>query len=101
MDLALTDEQAMIRDAAADVLAERSASADVRRALEQSAGRDDALGRAVRRTRLECACAPRGGRRAGACAVEQTVLMEQLGRRVACVPYFDRMPCGDRARWLR
>lgn len=43
MDLALTDEQAMIRDAAADVLAERSASADVRRALEQSAGRDDAL----------------------------------------------------------
>ncbi|MDS0795275.1 acyl-CoA dehydrogenase, partial [Burkholderia pseudomultivorans] len=43
MDLALTDEQAMIRDAAADVLAERSASADVRRAIGQSAGRDDAL----------------------------------------------------------
>lgn len=50
MDLALTDEQTMIRDAAADVLAERSASADVRRALEQSAGRDDTLWAALAAT---------------------------------------------------
>ncbi|WP_446901616.1 acyl-CoA dehydrogenase family protein [Burkholderia sp. YIM B11467] len=89
MDLALTDEQAMIRDAAADVLAERSASADVRRALEQSAGRDDALWAALAGelgwNALALAEAAGG---LGLGAVEQTVLMEQLGRRVACVPYF-------------
>ncbi|KVG28923.1 acyl-CoA dehydrogenase family protein [Burkholderia diffusa] len=89
MDLALTDEQAMIRDAAADVLAERSASADVRRALEQSAGRDDALWAALAgELGWNALSLPEaaGGMALG--AVEQTLLMEQLGRRVACVPYF-------------
>ncbi|WP_175886831.1 acyl-CoA dehydrogenase family protein [Burkholderia contaminans] len=89
MDLALTDEQAMIRDAAADVLAERSASADVRRALEHSAGRDDALWAALAGELGWNALAlpeASGGLELG--AVEQTVLMEQLGRRIACVPYF-------------
>lgn len=89
MDLALTDEQAMIRDAAADVLAERSASADVRRALEQSAGRDDALWAALS-TELgwNALALPEAAGGLGLGAVEQTVLMEQLGRRIACVPYF-------------
>ncbi|KKL33729.1 acyl-CoA dehydrogenase [Burkholderia contaminans FFH2055] len=89
MDLALTDEQAMIRDAAADVLAERSASADVRRALEHSAGRDDALWAALAgELGWNALTLPEasGGLELG--AVEQTVLMEQLGRRIACVPYF-------------
>ncbi|RQT18720.1 acyl-CoA dehydrogenase family protein [Burkholderia contaminans] len=89
MDLALTDEQAMIRDAAADMLAERSASADVRRALEQSAGRDDALWAALSAELGWNALAlPETAGGLGLGAVEQTVLMEQLGRRVACVPYF-------------
>ncbi|WP_419689503.1 acyl-CoA dehydrogenase family protein [Burkholderia theae] len=89
MDLALTDEQAMIRDAAADVLAERSASADVRRALEQSAGRDDALWAALAgELGWNALALPEAAGGLGLGAVEQTVLMEQLGRRVACVPYF-------------
>ncbi|VWC91270.1 acyl-CoA dehydrogenase [Burkholderia lata] len=89
MDLALTDEQAMIRDAAADVLAERSASADVRRALEQSAGRDDALWAALAgELGWNALSLPEAAGGLGLGAVEQTVLMEQLGRRVACVPYF-------------
>ncbi|NTX28124.1 acyl-CoA/acyl-ACP dehydrogenase [Burkholderia pyrrocinia] len=89
MDLALTDEQAMIRDAAADVLAERSASADVRRALEQSAGRDDALWAALAgELGWNALALPEVAGGLGLGAVEQTVLMEQLGRRVACVPYF-------------
>ncbi|MDN7929946.1 acyl-CoA dehydrogenase family protein [Burkholderia metallica] len=89
MDLALTDEQAMIRDAAADVLAERSASADVRRALAQSAGRDDTLWAALSRELGWTALAlPEAAGGLGLGAVEQTLLMEQLGRRIACVPYF-------------
>ncbi|AKM03866.1 acyl-CoA dehydrogenase family protein [Burkholderia pyrrocinia] len=89
MDLALTDEQAMIRDAAADVLAERSASADVRRALEQSAGRDDALWAALAgELGWNALAVPEAAGGLGLGAVEQAMLMEQLGRRVACVPYF-------------
>ncbi|KWF89864.1 acyl-CoA dehydrogenase [Burkholderia diffusa] len=89
MDLALTDEQAMIGDAAADVLAERSASADVRRALEQSAGRDDALWAALAgELGWNALSLPEAAGGMGLGAVEQTLLMEQLGRRVACVPYF-------------
>ncbi|WP_063551779.1 acyl-CoA dehydrogenase family protein [Burkholderia territorii] len=89
MDLALTDEQAMIRDAAADVLAERSASADVRRALEQSAGRDDALWAALAgELGWNALALPEAAGGLGLGAIEQTLLMEQLGRRVACVPYF-------------
>ncbi|VWD23144.1 acyl-CoA dehydrogenase [Burkholderia aenigmatica] len=89
MDLALTDEQAMIRDAAADVLAERSASADVRRALEQTGGRDDALWAALAgELGWNALALPEAAGGLGLGAVEQTVLMEQLGRRVACVPYF-------------
>ncbi|UEP31640.1 MULTISPECIES: acyl-CoA dehydrogenase family protein [unclassified Burkholderia] len=89
MDLALTDEQAMIRDAAADVLAERCASADVRRALEQSAGRDDALWAALAgELGWNALALPEAAGGMGLGAVEQTLLMEQLGRRVACVPYF-------------
>ncbi|MDR0244057.1 MAG: acyl-CoA/acyl-ACP dehydrogenase [Burkholderia sp.] len=89
MDLALTDEQAMIRDAAADVLAERSASADVRRALEQSAGRDDGLWATLAgELGWNALALPEAAGGLGLGAVEQTVLMEQLGRRVACVPYF-------------
>ncbi|HDR9783542.1 TPA: acyl-CoA dehydrogenase family protein, partial [Burkholderia cepacia ATCC 25416] len=89
MDLALIEEQAMIRDAAADVLAERSASADVRRALEQSAGRDDALWAALAgELGWNALALPEAAGGLGLGAVEQAVLMEQLGRRIACVPYF-------------
>ncbi|WP_175716614.1 acyl-CoA dehydrogenase family protein [Burkholderia anthina] len=88
MDLALTDEQAMIRDAAADVLAERSASADVRRAIEHSAGRDDALwGALAGELGWNALSLPEAAGGMGLGALEQMLLMEQLGRRIACVPY--------------
>ncbi|MBM2771452.1 acyl-CoA dehydrogenase family protein [Burkholderia anthina] len=89
MDLALTDEQAMIRDAAADVLAERSASADVRRAIEHAAGRDDALwGALAGELGWNALSLPEAAGGMGLGALEQMLLMEQLGRRIACVPYF-------------
>ncbi|WP_321801335.1 acyl-CoA dehydrogenase family protein [Caballeronia sp. J97] len=89
MDLSLTDEQTMIRDAAADVLAARSASADVRRALGQSGGRDDALWASLAgELGWNALALPEAAGGMGLGAVEQALLLEQLGRRIACVPYF-------------
>ncbi len=89
MNLALSDEQTMIRDAAAEVLAERSDSAAVRHAIEQTSGRDDGLWRTLAGELGWCALTvpeASGGTALG--ALELVLLMEQMGRRLACVPYF-------------
>ncbi|RKE39842.1 alkylation response protein AidB-like acyl-CoA dehydrogenase [Paraburkholderia sp. BL23I1N1] len=89
MNLALSEEQTMIRDSAADVLAERSASAAVRQAIEHSAGRDDALWQTLAGELGWCALTvPEAAGGAGLGATELVLLMEQMGRRLACVPYF-------------
>ncbi|PZR43138.1 acyl-CoA dehydrogenase family protein [Paraburkholderia fungorum] len=89
MNLALSEEQTMIRDSAADVLAERSASAAVRQAIEHTAGRDEALWRTLAGELGWCALTvPEAAGGAGLGAMELVLLMEQMGRRLACVPYF-------------
>ena len=89
MNLALSEEQTMIRDSAAEVLAERSASATVRQAIEHSAGRDDGLWRTLASELGWCALTvPEAAGGAGLGAMELVLLMEQMGRRLACVPYF-------------
>ncbi len=88
MDLALSDEQRMIRDAAAEVLAARSASAQVRAAID-AGGSDDALWHTLARELGWCALAvPEQAGGIGLGATEVVLLMEQMGRRLACVPYF-------------
>jgi alkylation response protein AidB-like acyl-CoA dehydrogenase len=89
MEFALTQEQAMIRDAAVEVLEQHSTSAAVRRAVEQSSGYDDALWRLVARELGWCALSiaeAAGG--SGLGAFETTLLLEAMGQRLACVPYF-------------
>jgi alkylation response protein AidB-like acyl-CoA dehydrogenase len=89
MNLALSEEQTMIRDSAAEVLAERSASAAVRQAIEHTAGRDDGLWRTLASELGWCALTvPEAAGGAGLGAMELVLLMEQMGRRLACVPYF-------------
>ncbi|PQV49987.1 acyl-CoA dehydrogenase family protein [Paraburkholderia sp. BL21I4N1] len=89
MNLALSEEQIMIRDAAAEVLAERSGSAAVRHAIEHGAGRDEALWRTVAGELGWCALTvPEDAGGAGLGATELVLLMEQFGRRLACAPYF-------------
>ncbi|MFM0395758.1 acyl-CoA dehydrogenase family protein [Paraburkholderia phytofirmans] len=89
MNLALSEEQIMIRDAAAEVLAERSTSAAVRHAIEHCAGRDDALWRTLAGELGWCALTvPEASGGAGLGATELVLMMEQMGRRLACVPYF-------------
>ncbi|WP_211625761.1 acyl-CoA dehydrogenase family protein [Paraburkholderia domus] len=89
MNLALSEEQTMIRDSAAEVLAERSASAAVRQAIEHSAGRDNGLWHTLASELGWCALTvPEAADGAGLGALELVLLMEQMGRRLACVPYF-------------
>jgi len=89
MNLALSEEQTMIRDAAAEVLAERSPSTAVRHAIEHTAGRDDALWRTLGGELGWCGLSvPEAVGGAGLGALELVLLMEQMGRRLACVPYF-------------
>ncbi|QIE26821.1 Acyl-CoA dehydrogenase FadE27 (plasmid) [Caballeronia sp. SBC1] len=89
MNLALSEEQTMIRDAAAEVLAERSASAAVRHAIEHTAGRDEVLWRTLGGELGWCGLGvPEAAGGAGLGALELVLLMEQMGRRLVCVPYF-------------
>jgi alkylation response protein AidB-like acyl-CoA dehydrogenase len=89
MDLVLSEEETMIRDAAADLLAQRSASADVRRALAESGGYDDALWRTMAGELGWCGLAvPEAAGGAGLGATALALLMEQIGRRLVCAPYF-------------
>ncbi|MFX1677059.1 acyl-CoA/acyl-ACP dehydrogenase [Paraburkholderia sp. A2WS-5] len=89
MDLVLTEEQVMIRDSAAEVLAQQSASADVRRAIERHAGYDAVLWQTVAAELGWCGLSvPEHAGGAGLGATELVLLLEQLGARLACVPYF-------------
>ncbi|CAB3785885.1 Acryloyl-CoA reductase (NADH) [Paraburkholderia caffeinitolerans] len=89
MDLVLTEEQVMIRDSAAEVLAQQSASADVRRAIARHAGYDAALWQTVAAELGWCGLSvPEHAGGAGLGATALVLLMEQLGARLACVPYF-------------
>lgn len=84
MDFRLNPEQEMIRDAAATFLAEQSGSAAVRAAH----GHDAGLWRAMREDLGWCGIAipaDLGGMGLG--QVERALLMEQMGRRLAAVPY--------------
>jgi alkylation response protein AidB-like acyl-CoA dehydrogenase len=79
----------MIRATAADVLGQHSTSAAVRRAVEQQAGFDESLWRLVAGELGWCALSvPEAAGGAGLGAIETTLLMEAIGQRLACIPYF-------------
>src|SRR5689334_107173 len=87
MTLALTDDQRMIRDAAASFLADASDAAAVRAALESESGLDDKLWKGI--TELGwCGTAideAFGGMGLG--PLELVLILEQMGRHLACVPF--------------
>jgi len=89
MDLNLNEEQRLIVDSAAEFLAAHSASERVRSASSQPGGWDESLWQGLAELgwcgihSLEA----QGGLGLG--VVELALLQEQLGRRLACVPYFD------------
>lgn len=94
MRFTLSLEQQMIRDTARDFLAVRSDSAAVRRVVDAVAGtaqdgHDTALWREMAGELGWCGIAlPEAAGGAGLGAVELALLMEQMGQRLACVPYW-------------
>lgn len=91
MELSLSLEQEMIRDTAREFLDARSDSAAVRRVVdaEDSApGHDPELWREIAELGWCGIALPEEAGGAGLGAPELVLLMEQMGRRLACVPYW-------------
>ncbi|MBS0507964.1 MAG: acyl-CoA/acyl-ACP dehydrogenase [Proteobacteria bacterium] len=89
MDLNLTEEQRLIVDSAAEFLAAHSGSERVRKVSTQPGGWDAPLWQGLAELGwcgIHTAEAQGG---LGLGVVELALLQEQLGRRLACVPYFD------------
>lgn len=88
MELALSEEQRMIRDAAREVLAAHSDSAAVRRAMEGEDGIDADLWARLSGELGWCGLAlPEDEGGLGLGRLEQALLLESLGEHLACVPY--------------
>lgn len=98
MEFAFTEEQQMIRETAEQFLADRSDSAAVRQAMTTEQGFNPELWRQIAGEMCwtgihvpeEC-----GGLGLG--YVEVVALMEQMGRRLLCAPYFSSICLGANA----
>ena len=89
MDFALSSDQEMIRDTAEAFLAEASSSAAVRAAMQTATGFDDALWERIGQELGWCATAiPEAYDGLDLGSVELVLLMEQMGRRLPCAPFF-------------
>lgn len=89
MDLSLSDEQQQIADSAATFLAEASAMPAVRAASQCADGLDRDLWRGIAELGWCGVHLPEVAGGLGLGLVELVLLQEQLGRRLACVPFFD------------
>jgi alkylation response protein AidB-like acyl-CoA dehydrogenase len=111
-DFALSSDQQMIRDAAANFLAEASSSAVVRAAMESESGVDASLWRRMSQEMGWCATTiPEDLGGLGLGWVELALILEQTGIRLVCAPFFSTvalattalLECGSKAareRWL-
>ncbi|MGH8846118.1 MAG: acyl-CoA dehydrogenase family protein, partial [Polaromonas sp.] len=89
MDLCLSDEQQLIADSAATFLAEASTMPAVRAVSDSAEGIDRALWRGIADLGWCGVHLPEAAGGLGLGLVELALLQEQLGRRLACVPFFD------------
>lgn len=91
MDLSLTDEQQQIADSAASFLAEACAMPAVRSASESASGLDQGLWRSVVELGWCGVHLPEDLGGLGLGLAELVLLQEQMGRHLACVPFFDNV----------
>ncbi len=89
MDLTLTEEQRQIAQAVEDLLARESDSAAVRRAAFEGGGFDRALWRHVAALGACGVHLPTAHGGLGLGVTELVLAAEALGRRLACVPWFE------------
>jgi alkylation response protein AidB-like acyl-CoA dehydrogenase len=88
MNLALSDDQRMIRDAAASFLADASSATAVRAALERPEGFDPQLWAGIGELGWCGVAVPEAFGGMGLGAPELVLVLEQMGRHLACAPYF-------------
>jgi acyl-CoA dehydrogenase len=89
MNLALTSDQLMIRDAAQSVLADASDSPAVRAAMETEAGFDPKIWQRIGGELGWCGTAiPEQYGGLGLGPVELSLILEQMGRHLLCAPFF-------------
>ena len=88
MDLALTEDQRMIRDAAASYLADASGPAAVRMAMATDSGFDPALWHGIGDMGWCGTAVPENFDGLGLGPLEQVLILEQMGRHLVCAPYF-------------
>jgi alkylation response protein AidB-like acyl-CoA dehydrogenase len=108
VNFVLTEDQAMIRDAAQGFLADASGSAAVRVAMAGDTGYDQDLWQRIGGELGWCGTAiPEAYGGLGLGAVELALIFEQAGRHLLCSPYFSTVGlaatllqnlCGDAAR---
>lgn len=89
MDLSLSEEQRHIADSAADFLSDASAMPGVRLISESDSGVDRELWRRMAELGWCGVHLPEEAGGLGLGCVELVLLQEQMGRRLACVPFFD------------
>lgn len=96
MNFALTEDQTMIRDAAESFLADASDSAAVRAAADSATGYDAAVWDRIAGEMGWCATAiPEAHGGLGLGAVEVVLILEQMGRRLLCAPYFSTVALAE------
>ena len=88
MNVALTDDQRMIRESAASFLADASGSAAVRAAMESVAGFDSKLWKGIGELGWCGTAIPDAFGGMGLGPVELVLILEQMGRHLACAPLF-------------
>lgn len=89
MDLSLSETQQQIADSAATFLQHASAMPGVRATSASASGLDSALWRGMAELGWCGVHLPEAAGGLGLGLVELALLQEQLGRRLACVPFFD------------
>jgi len=98
MEFAFTEEQQMIRETAEQFLADHCDSAAVRRAMATEAGFDPELWQKIAGEMCWTAIhIPEACGGLGLGYVEVVALMEQMGRRLLCAPYFSSVCLGANA----
>lgn len=97
MDLSFSEEQQHIADSADDFLSQACTMASVRRVGESQPGLDAELWRGVAELGWCGVHLPESVDGLGLGLVELVLLQEQLGRRLACVPFFDSVALASTA----
>jgi len=100
MNFALTDEQTMLRDTVRSFLEDKSPPARVREAMESDSGVDEELWKGMAELGLQAMHIPEAYGGAGFGLMETGIVLEELGRTVAVVPYFSSVVLGATAVML-